>query len=446
MTTGDVVSGLRVSVAGAAGTTDLVVPWTATAADVAAAYAATHELPTVPGLAMVSGRALDPSEQLERAGVPTGALLVAMSEANAERRTPVAAAPTGSGDGRPGQVLMLLAPATCLATAAAAATADGGWARYVAAAALVVGAVLPFLIRPARGQLPVAPAFAAGAAFVLSWSPSQGGVLVGLAAAAVMAAVWAAVGRGFALWERQHERVWHATALVVGGMAAAVLLINGSGLTFAAALYAVALVVARIVPLLAVDVPDQVLLDLDRLAVTAWSAREQPRRKRVRVMVPPSAVAGVLHGGQRTVTGAVVAVSVATLACAPALLTADGGLRRWGGMALLVFGGASLVFMARGHRAVVPRRALRVAGCTSLVAATVALVMELPAEPQLPLAVCLFAVGVLVAATAAAVGRGWRSLWWSRAGEVLEGLSLAFAIAAVPVATGLVDHLRSIGT
>ena len=52
---------------------------------------------------------------------------------------------------------------------------------------------------------------------------------------------------------------------------------------------------ARIVPGLVVDVPDQYLIDLERLAVTAWSARDQPTGKRGRTMIPPAAVAAAAH-------------------------------------------------------------------------------------------------------------------------------------------------------
>ena len=46
-------------------------------------------------------------------------------------------------------------------------------------------------------------------------------------------------------------------------------------------------------PAVAVDVPDQYLIDLERLAVTAWSARERPHGRRGRMVVPPPAVAHV---------------------------------------------------------------------------------------------------------------------------------------------------------
>ena len=74
---------------------------------------------------------------------------------------------------------------------------------------------------------------------------------------------------------------------MVGGARCAVLtvvllLLGASAQGLWAVLFAAAVVAARLLPYTVVDVPDQALLDLDRLAVTAWSAREQPRGSRRR--------------------------------------------------------------------------------------------------------------------------------------------------------------------
>ena len=51
-----------------------------------------------------------------------------------------------------------------------------------------------------------------------------------------------------------------------------------------------------LLPYLVVDVPDEALIDLDRLQNTAWSAREQPRgSRRKRVIVRPDGVAAVVR-------------------------------------------------------------------------------------------------------------------------------------------------------
>jgi hypothetical protein len=58
-------------------------------------------------------------------------------------------------------------------------------------------------------------------------------------------------------------------------------------------------------------------------------------------------------------------------------------------------------------------------------------------------AACL-SVGAVVVVTGLAVGRGWRSIWWARATDVVESLCLVLAVAAVPVATGLFTFVREL--
>ena len=77
---------------------------------------------------------------------------------------------------------------------------------------------------------------------------------------------------------------------------------------------------ARFVPVLAIDVPDQFLIDLERLAVTAWSARDRPGGRRGRTVVPPAAVAHVAARGARIVTAAAAGVWVVVAVSAPLLL------------------------------------------------------------------------------------------------------------------------------
>ena len=50
-------------------------------------------------------------------------------------------------------------------------------------------------------------------------------------------------------------------------------------------------------------------------------------------------------------------------------------------------------------------------------------------------------LAVQLVVVAVAVGRGWRSAWWSRRAEVAEGLTGAFALGAVVVAVGLFRRL-----
>lgn len=445
MTTADVVSGLKVSVAGSHGTTDFVVPWTADVGSVASAYAATHGLDVVPRLALSSGTLLDPDSGLEQAGVVTGALLIAARESDGAGSIAVPCAPSHGSVRIADRAVPLVAALSAVLAASAAGFGADGLLRDLTAVVLALGAVVALLPVVPVAWPPIAPLFAGAAIFAMTYADRPGGLLVAIAGAAVGAAVAAVVGRALGRTTPEHERVWLGVAATVAVAAASFLLVGAPAAALAPALFGAALVVARIVPSLAIDVPDQVLIDLDKLAVTAWSARERRRGRRGRrgrIVVAPETTATLLHSGQRTVYATTVALSLVVLASVPVMVLAFEGIQRQGCLALLVLGGAALVFMARPHRAVLPRRSMRLAGSVSIAAAGVALILEAPGTWGSAPAVGAVVLGGLIVVSAIAVGGGWRSIWWSRVGEIAEGLSLALALAVLPVATGLFDAVR----
>jgi hypothetical protein len=87
-------------------------------------------------------------------------------------------------------------------------------------------------------------------------------------------------------------------------------------------LLVLAMLAARVVPAIAIDVPDNYLIDMDRLAITAWSARDRPRSRRGRVVVPEAAVVAVATAGSAIVTAAAAAVLAVAAVSAPLLLVA----------------------------------------------------------------------------------------------------------------------------
>lgn len=442
MTAADVVSGLKVSVAGSHGTTDFVVPWSADVGSVATAYAAAHGLEVVPRLALTGGSLLDPDAGLEQAGVATGALLIVAGESDGVGSVAVQSAPSLGVERMADRAVPLLAALSAVLAASAAGLGSDGLLRDLTALVLALGAVVALLPVVPVAWPPVAPLFAAAAVFAISYADRPGGLLVAVAGASVAAAVAAVVGRALGRTTPEHERVWLGVAATVAVAAASFLLVGAPAAALAPALFGAALVVARVVPSLAIDVPDQVLLDLDKLAVTAWSARERPRGRRGRIVVAPESAATLLRSGQRTVYATTVALSLVVLASVPVMVLAFEGVQRQGCLALLVLGGGALVFMARAHRAVLPRRSMRFAGSVSIAAAGIALMLEAPDTWGSAPAFGAVVLGGLIVVSAIAVGAGWRSVWWSRVGEIGEGMSLAFALAVLPVATGLFDAVR----
>jgi hypothetical protein len=200
---------------------------------------------------------------------------------------------------------------------------------------------------------------------------------------------------------------------------------------------------ARFAPSLAVDVPDEALLDLDRLAVTAWSARDSHRGgTRGRIVVAADAMERLVHRASRLVTGASVAILVTVVVASPLLLDAAHiDLDRIGARCLVLFAGCSLLLAARSYRHATARALLRLAGLGALAALAVHLVLGPGAGHLDTFFYVAVGLGVVALAAAVATGRGWRSVWWARRAEVAESFCGSFAFAAAVVAAGVFRRL-----
>jgi hypothetical protein len=331
---------------------------------------------------------------------------------------------------------------------AAAGALLGGWfaARTgtdrlhdVAVDALLAGAFL--------GVVPVgtyrhvralaAPAFAGAAAFALMAETDQEKLPLVLGIAGLASAVVAAVARALDAGTDAAARVW----IVAGGGVFVLTALATLGdlpprVTWSV-LLVLAMLASRVVPTMAVDVPDSYLIDLDRLAITAWSARERPRSRRGRVVVPEAAVVAVASRGSAVITASAAAVLVLAAVSAPLLLeAADLPIDRVGARVLVFLCGAGLMLSARSYRHTAARQLLRLAGLVCWIALAGALVPVLSDGQWLAVGVVAVGLALLLVLVAVATGRGWRSAWWSRRAEVAEGIVGSFAIAAVVVAAG----------
>lgn len=454
---GHTTDGLSLSVHGPSGVLDLVVPAGASAGDVAIEYAAQARMPAVPTLLTGLGQALDPEESLEGAGVRSGSLLVALLHGSGEptstssrRRRPAdrtSERKAGPASGAPGAISALwfcVSAGVALLAGWFASQEEPSDLRTVAvwllAGAAVVG-VLPFG-RYAPHRILAAPAFAASAAFVVAWDPAPERLPTIVGVAALTAAVTAAVARALDQHSEEALRVW-----VVVGVAAFVVTCGVALLDFRpqvawTLLLVLAMLAARFVPTLAVDVPDQFLIDLERLAVTAWSARDRPTGRRGRIVVPPHAIEVVAERGTRLVTAACAAILATVVISAPLLLETATQRHDWVGARCLVgFAGATLLFTARSYRNTAARALLRAAGLACWLFLLVALFADAEVDTVLTLGIVAIALACLVIVASVALGRGWRSAWWSRRAEVAEALCGSFAVGSVVVAVGLFRQL-----
>lgn len=450
---------LALSVHGPQGVVDLLVPAGASGVDVAREYAAQVGTRSVPALCTRRGTRLGAETSLAESGVRSGALLVALDTAGSDR----AAGQTGRRErlraeiapvrraGPPGRL-----SATWFAVAALLGVLAGWMAAglpqddrlrevtvYVLAATAFVG-VLP-VGRFAAHRATSAPAFAGAAAYAVAYEPVPERLPTILGVSALVAAVTAAVGRALDRRADEALQVWVVTGVACFLVSAGVALVGFAPSVVWCVLLLGAMLATRFVPSFAVDVPDQYLIDIERLAVTAWSARERPRGRRGRIIIPRRAVAAVVDRGTRLVVASSAAVLAVSAVAAPMLLaTATGDVDRIGARTLVFFAGATLLLVGRSYRNGAARLMLRLAGLACWLVLAVALLSPLgPAGPTargwvVTLAIVLAALLVVVAV---AVGRGWRSAWWSRRAEVAEGISGAFALASVVVAVGAFRRL-----
>jgi hypothetical protein len=408
---------------------------------VAAEYARQSGLRTVPVLCSRVGAVLPPEAPLPQAGVRTGDVLVATTDVVPAERSSSPPTPVLGPRARAGAPAAVATVAAVCAVAAGwvAATADDDRLRTATVVALVVGAVI--------GVLPVgrydaqrsvaAPAFAAAATLAVVWDPHLARLPMVLGVCALVAALAAATARALGRQADEPLQVW----VVVGTL---VFLVTGlctlggapPRLTWSL-LMVLAVLAARVVPGLVIDVPDQYLLDLERLAVTAWSARERSGGKRGRSVVPRSAVTAVATSGARMLTASSGAVAVVALVSAPLLLaTATLQVDRIGARCLVGLAGAALLLAARSYRHRGARVLLRSAGLGCWLVLLVFLARGSTDAAVMAVALTAIGLGFVMVLVAVATGRGWRSAWWSRRAEVAEGLSGALVVASVVVSSG----------
>lgn len=436
-----ITQGLVVTVHGDAGPLDLVVPPGATAAQLAGEYAARHGLATAPALVTRAGRALAPDRGLDVLGVETGDVLVACAPGPAGGARPEEAAPRRTPETWPLGAWLWAGTAAGFAVLGGLLAAGAGEGLRVAAAvALGLGAlvaVLP-LGRCLEQRRAVAPALGGAAAYVVvAADPTAGSALV-VAVVALVAAGTAGLGRALADRDTEVLDVTIAAGLGVVVVTGGCVLLDAPSALPWALLLVVAVLLGRFAPGLVVDVPDEQLIDLERLAVTAWSARERAGGKRTRVVIAPGAVRDLLDRASRLLGATAAVTLVLVVVAAPLLLHATAGsdLDRLGSRLLLGFGAAALLLGARNHRHAVARVLLRLAGLALTGAVLVDVLSTAGGGLRWWLALVSIAAGVAVCVAAVATGRGWRSAWWSRKAEVAETLCGALAVASVVIASG----------
>lgn len=441
---------LALSVVGPRGIIDLVVPGGATIGHVADEYARQAGLATAPDLLTGLGQPVPAGVPLASTSVSAGDILVAASAGAPPR--PAAEAPQStasrSQSGTGARIWLGVAAAAAVIAGWYAAHLPEGTEQTLTASVLLASAVLGMLPvgRYAAPRSGAAPAFAAAAAYAFVWRPDSLPVTWGIVG--LVAALTAATGRSLLPDERSGDGtearrdeahlVWIVTGIGLFLVAALVSLLQLSPPVAWSLLLVAAMLAARLVPMHAVDVPDQLLVDFERLAVSAWSAREQPSGRRGRMVIARTMVARIVERGQRIISSAAAAIAVVAAGSSYLLLFgALPGLDRLGAGLLTFFVGGSLLLAAGSYRNLAARFLLRGGGLACWALLCVAVVPTWSPSVRSWVVLAAVVVGLLCIASAVATGRGWRSVWWARRAEVGEAVCGAFAIASLSLSTGL---------
>ena len=433
---------IAISVHGPVGVLDMVVPVGATPLDVGRAYADQAGLSGIPLLQTPLGEHLRADLALGALGVESGTVLIAATGVRRPKGTDAADLRDPEGSDSP----QIAAVAVSLAVGAAALSA---W--YAALSAndslrtFTVGLLLTCALagslpwgRHAHQRTAAAPALAAAAAFAVFYEPREHLLVAVVAVCALAAALVAAISRAMSSGQHQVLTVWIVAGCVVFAVCGLSPLMQWDGRVSWALLVVLAMLAARFVPSLAMDVPDEALLDVDRLAVTAWSARDRSGGGRGRIVIPEAAMRRLVEDATRTITASCAAILVVTVFATPLMLaSAPIDLDRIGARCLAFFAGAAIVLAARQYRHSAARRLLRGAGLACWLWLLVFEARDLSSTWVVWGLVATLVLGAVSLTAAVATGRGWRSVWWSRRAEVAESMAGAFAFAATVVASGL---------
>jgi hypothetical protein len=443
---------IPVSVRGPGGALDLSLPASTAVQTLAERYAEQTSLSGAPSLYTTTGRPLAEESTLSDAGVKPGAVVIAAwpLPGVGHRNSGDPILPTGESE--PG-LLVVVGFALALAAGVCAAWFASGLADNQARAAvtivLTISALLAILPigRFVRARASIAPTFAAAAtlAWLFESGQEQLPLLTGIAGLA--AAVAAAMARITVIESDLAQRVWMVAG---GGLFVLAALADILGLP-AAATWSVALIAAmlaaRWVPSLAINVPDQLLIDIDRLAVTAWSARERPANLQTNPAVSPEAVATLVARGTKLVTASCVAIAGVSVVSAVAMLhTATHEPDRIGAQILAFSAGGSLLLAARSYRQPMAQMSLHLAGMVCWLGLVWAVLPGAQPGQVAVLVTAVVALAAVLVVVGVAAGRGWRSAWWARRAEVGEVFSSSVALAMVIVASGSFRWLWEVGS
>lgn len=341
--------------------------------------------------------------------------------------------------------------AVVLAVAGLGAGLEEGVARWAVAGALAATALGLALLRGRPGAVGSAwPTLAAGLAGATA---AALGVDRGLADAGRLTVLAALVGAlvpvalRWAVGHRHRDAaadVAAPLALVLAvalAVVATTLLLDLPAVLAAGALLGAVPLGLRAVPVLSVSVPDEQLLDVSVVQRTATSVRapEPPKPAEVN----DRSVGRVVGGAERRQDAGTLVLAAAAPVLVPVLLAGlgTGALARWTALASCAFVATALALGPRTARGGLVRWAPRAAAGVVVVELAAVGAGALADGPALAVVVALvLALGAV--ALSVPIGRGWRSVGFSRLADTVETLATVLALPLALVAGGVVEALR----
>lgn len=171
---------------------------------------------------------------------------------------------------------------------------------------------------------------------------------------------------------------------------------------------------------------------------------------RSRPPVEPSSIHAARAAGQfqrarrRSEAGTVAACALALLSTMYALPAFGGGsVETWCVLGGSLGVGCYLLLTSRKVRDGMSRGAALIAGALIAVLSTVALVTALQISPLL-VALALVITGVIVGCMTVPLSHDWRSLGWSRTGDIVEALLLGLSPAALVYGSGIAGQILEV--
>lgn len=335
-----------------------------------------------------------------------------------------------------------------IALVACAAIAPSALTVGVAAAVLFAGAV-GLTAQPVRERnvyvaffAPVLAA-AAGAVALASFGDTGAMAAAGAVCGATVACVRHAMARVHGPMASGSTAVIASLWSIFGVINAAAFLADVSTVAIAAFQVACAAPLFHYMRGAALDVAPDDLIDTPFVSRDAMGIRARPASEPAPVHAHRAAQQFRI-ARYRSEAGTVTACALALLSSLYAVLSiSERTIETWCILGGAVGVGCYFLLTSRNLRDGMARGAALVAGTTITVTAAAALLTALAVSPLL-VTLVLVLTGVLIGCLTVPLARDWRSLGWSRTGDIIEGILLALAPAALLYGSGIAGQILEV--